>query len=170
MIVEDDAKRRRDLYEILKLTRVDVLSAKNNQAAMEMVRREHPELILLNMFSHETDGISFLTTLRSFGMGRKIIVLGMVGDEEETAHRSASIAGPDKLLDRDPAPHLVLELVLGFLEIEQIEVPTNLQAAVGSEIVEAVSTNALEKEPDGELKPIIKDLSGLLRLTDDAGL
>lgn len=172
MLVEDDARRRHQLYEVLKLTRVDVISAVDSEQAMELVRREHPELILLNMHSEQTRGIAFLKELRCFGLGQKIIVLGMVGDEDEQYQKAASLAGADKLLERNPAPHLVLELVLGYLKIERIKVPQNMQSEVGRKSVEAAPEEALradEGEKRPEVKPIVRDLSSLLRLTDDAG-
>jgi DNA-binding NarL/FixJ family response regulator len=169
MLVEDDPARRRELYEVLKLTRVDVISATDSDQAMALVRREHPDLIVLNMFSDETAGIDFLKQLRCFGLGQKMIVLGMVGDEDDVLHKAASMAGPDKLLERSPAPHVVLELILAYLDIEQIEVPENMQAEVGSKSVEAAPEVALTADEAGEVKPIVRDLSSLLRLTDDAG-
>jgi CheY-like chemotaxis protein len=169
MLVEDDPARRRDLYEVLKLTRVDVVSATDSDQAMLLVRREHPDLIVLNMFSDETAGIDFLKQLRCFGLGRKMIVLGMVGDESDDLHKAASLAGPDKLLERSPAPHVVLELILAYLKIEQIEVPENMQTEVGRKSVEAAPEAALTADEDGDVKPIVKDLNSLLMLTDTAG-
>jgi CheY-like chemotaxis protein len=172
MLVEDDSTRRHRFYEILRLTLVDVISAVDSEQAMELVRREHPELILLNMFSEQTRGIEFLKQLRCFGLGQKIIVLGMVGDEDDRQHKAASLAGADKLLERNPLPHLVLELILGYLKIEQIEVPANMHAEVGRKSVEAAPAEALEADASGEdeqIKPIIKDLNSLLLLTEDAG-
>jgi len=173
MIVEDDPQRRKYFFEILDLTRVDVLSAVDAEEAMRLARRQQPELILLNMFSDKTDGVSFLKQLRCFGLGQKMIVLGMVGDEDEKAHAAASNAGPDKLLERQPAPHLVLELVAGYLGIKKIEVPPRMVPTVGRTRVEAAPAEALAKPdqaPGSEApKPIIRSLSNLLMLTDDAG-
>jgi len=172
MLIEADPYRRRDFYNVLRLTKVDVISSKDSDQAMELVRREHPELIFLNMYDDETDGISFLKQLRCYGLGRKIIVIGMVGDDDPETHKAASLAGPDKLLERDPPPHLVLELILGYLKIEKIEVPDNMQNRVGKKNVVAAPEEALkadEKFGQDNTKPIIKSLGTLLALTEDAG-
>jgi len=172
MLVESDPARRRDLYEVLRLTRVDVISATDGDKALELVRREHPALIVLNMFAEETDGVGFLKQLRCYGMGRQIVVLGLVGDEDSEAHKVASLAGPDKLLERDPPPHLVLELILGYLDIEQIEVPRGMQTEVGRDEVKAAPGEALsadEPDDDDTPRPIIRSLGSLLALTEDAG-
>jgi len=172
MIVEDDPRRRRDLYEVLRLTRVDVLSSADGDEAMRIVRREHPELILLNMFSHKTGGLEFLKELRHYGMGQKIVVLGMVGDESIQLQEAASLAGANKLLERNPLPHVVLELILAYLKVERIDIPKNMQAEVGCKTVDAAPEKALKADENGgkvEIKPIVKDLNTLLRLTEDAG-
>jgi len=172
MLIEGQPDRRRDLYEILRLTRVDVLSAGNGTQALELVRHEHPELILLNMYDDEVGGIEFLKQLRCFGLGQKIIVLGMVGDEDEQTHKAASLAGADKLLERYPPPHLVLELILGYLKIERIEVPENMQTEVGRKKVDAAPKEALDADAGisgDDPKPIVKSLDTLLALTEDAG-
>ncbi len=172
MIVEDDPRRRRDLYEVLRLTRVDVVSSADGDEAMRTVRREHPELILLNMFSDQTGGLGFLKELRHYGMGQKIIVLGMVGDESAELHKAASRAGADKLLERNPLPHVVLELILGYLKVERIDIPKNMQVEIGSKTVDAAPEKALKADDNGgkvKIKPIVKDLNTLLRLTEDAG-
>ncbi|MBN2498854.1 MAG: response regulator [Deltaproteobacteria bacterium] len=167
MIVEHDSKRRKELYEVLRLTRVDVFSAVDSEAAMETVRREQPELILLNMYSRETNGIEFLKQLRCFGLGQKMIVLGMAGDEDPEIQRAASLAGADKLLERKPAPHLVLELVAAYLGIQKIEVPTRMVKEVGTREVKAAPREALDADVlEGDTKPIIKSIGTLLRLTD----
>jgi DNA-binding response OmpR family regulator len=173
MIVENDSRRRKYFYDILRLTRVDVISAADSDQAMQYARSEQPELILVDMFSDETDGIGFLKQLRCFGLGQKMVVLGMVGDQDEVRHAAASNAGPDRLLERDPPPHLVLELVAGFLGIKKIEIPPSMVSTVGRGSVDAAPEEALEA-PDvtpgsSELKPIIRSLSNLLMLTEDAG-
>ncbi len=176
MLVEAEPARRKYLYDILKLTRVDVVSCANEEEAMLAARREQPELILLNMFSDETEGLSFLKQLRCYALGRQMIVLGMVGDEDESLHMAASLAGADKLLERNPAPYLVLELVAGYLKIQKIEVPGNMRQEVGGSTVTAAPEEALDADrvsdqgkADPEIKPIIKSLNSLLRLTEDAG-
>ncbi|MBW2699358.1 MAG: response regulator [Deltaproteobacteria bacterium] len=176
MLVEAEPARRKYLYDILKLTRVDVVSCANEEEAMLAARRDQPSLILLNMFSDETEGMSFLRQLRCYALGRQMIVLGMVGDEDESLHKAASLAGADKLLERNPAPYLVLELVAGYLKIQKIEVPGNMRQEVGGSTVHPAPTEALDadrvSDPDGadpEIKPIIKCLNSLLQLTEDAG-
>ena len=176
MLVEDEPARRKYLYDILKLTRVDVVSCVNDEEAMLVARREQPDLILLNMYSDKTEGMSFLKELRCYALGRQMIVLGMVGDEDESLHKAASLAGADKLLERNPAPHLVLELVAGYLKIQKIEVPGNMRQEVGNSTVHPAPEEALDADrlseqggADPEIKPIIKSLNSLLQLTEDAG-
>ena len=172
MLIEADPYRRRDFYNVLRLTKVDVISSKDSEQAMELVRHEHPNLIFLNMFDEETDGIGFLKQLRCYGLGRKIIVIGMVGDDDPETHKAASLAGPDKLLERDPPPHLVLELILGYLKIDKIDVPEEMHNRIGKKSVDAAPEEALkadEKFTDDDTKPIIKSLGTLLALTEDAG-
>ncbi len=172
MIVEDDPRRRRDLYEVLKLTRVDVVSSADGDEAMRAVRSEHPELILLNLFSDKTKGLEFLKELRQFGMGKKIIVLGMVGDESYELQKASSLAGANKLLKRNPLPHVVLELILAYLKVERIDIPKSMQVEVGCKTVDAAPEKAImadENLKEIEVKPIVKNLNSLLQLTDSAG-
>ena len=123
MIIDDNPARRKRLYEVLKLTPVDLVSAPSGQEAMERVPRDQPSLILLNMESKAVDGAGFLHELRSYGMGKKITVLAMIGGDPEDRKRALA-AGADGVIEHSTPDYELVEIVSKPLGIEKLEIPS----------------------------------------------
>jgi len=60
LVVDDEPDIRRLLQEILTDEHYRVVTAENAQAAREAVRRQRPDLVLLDIWMPDTDGISLL--------------------------------------------------------------------------------------------------------------
>jgi two-component system nitrogen regulation response regulator NtrX len=60
LVVDDEPDIRRLLQEILSDEHYRVVTAENAQAAREAVRRQRPDLVLLDIWMPDTDGISLL--------------------------------------------------------------------------------------------------------------
>jgi len=176
MIVDDDRGRRQKLYAVLRLTGFDLFSATSGTEAMSKLPREKPQLIVVNMFSVAVSGLDFLKELRTYGMGQKITVIGMVAEDNGESKRVTS-AGADDLLDENFAPYRLVELVSKHMGIDKIEIRQD-QFDKRREIVEELAESYRErrrKAKKGGASPAVqlflpdgKDL-GTLLLTDDAG-
>ncbi|MBW1809530.1 MAG: response regulator [Deltaproteobacteria bacterium] len=176
MIIDDDMVRRKKLYDVLKLTGFDLISAINGKEAIGKIPREKPKLVVINMNSAVVFGIDFIKELRTYGMGQQITVIGMVTAEEEERKRTRA-AGADDLLDQDFAPYALVELVCKYLKIEKINI-SEAQFEKRKEIVEELADSyrdRMRKAKTEEDAPVVqlllpdgRDL-GVLQLTDFAG-
>ncbi len=59
LVVDDDRDIRETLQELLEQEGYDVDIAKNGHEALALARREHPALILLDLFMPVMDGLEF---------------------------------------------------------------------------------------------------------------
>jgi CheY-like chemotaxis protein len=116
MMIEDDPGLRSGLFQVLRVTGCDLLSASTGSEAMERVPRDKPDLILLDLVSESVGGYDFLRELRRHAGGQRIPVVAMIAQDEELG-KQASKAGASDLLEPEPEPHALLEKVckhLGF--------------------------------------------------------
>ena len=124
MIVDDDPSRRKKLFEVVRLVGVNVFSAVNGAEALGHIPREQPDLIIVNLDSDKTGGIEFVRRLRTYGMGQKVKVLGIVGKDEKK-RQAASAVGADELLEQDTPPNQMVEIVGKYLGIKKIQIPSS---------------------------------------------
>lgn len=59
LIVEDDKKYQELLVKTLTEEKYTVLKAENGKEALEIVKKEHIDLILLDLLMPEVDGVTF---------------------------------------------------------------------------------------------------------------
>ena len=65
LVVDDESEIRNSLRGVLNDEGLRVLEAGGGQEALELVRRERPELVLLDVWMPDVDGIELLRQLRS---------------------------------------------------------------------------------------------------------
>jgi PAS domain S-box-containing protein len=75
LIVEDDALLREMLRRMLETTHWEIMEAENGREAIDLVQRQTPDLILLDLMLPEMDGFEFLNQLRQTPTGRSIPVI-----------------------------------------------------------------------------------------------
>ncbi|MBZ0098911.1 MAG: response regulator [Taibaiella sp.] len=64
LLIEDDEDIRLNIAEVLQLARYDVVSACNGKEGVEMVRTEHPDLIVCDVMMPVMDGFGVLHVLQ----------------------------------------------------------------------------------------------------------
>jgi two-component system alkaline phosphatase synthesis response regulator PhoP len=65
LVVDDDKEIVRLMSSYLEAAGYDVLAAYNGEAALHTIRREHPDLVLLDLMLPERDGLEITRLLRS---------------------------------------------------------------------------------------------------------
>ena len=65
LVVDDDKNTRLLLKAVLEAERYTVFTAENGEAALELMDREHIDLVVLDIMMPKMDGYSFTETLRS---------------------------------------------------------------------------------------------------------
>jgi two-component system, OmpR family, KDP operon response regulator KdpE len=81
LVIEDEPPIRRLLRTSLSANRFAVLEASTGREALDMIAREKPEVILLDLGLPDMDGLSIVRTLRGAGDKTPIIVLSSRGEE-----------------------------------------------------------------------------------------
>ncbi len=112
LLVEDNEMNRDMLSRRLIRRGHDVMMAENGRLGMEMVRREQPDIVLMDMSLPEVDGWEATRRLRSDPATRDTLIIAltahaMTGDQEK-----ALAAGCD---DFDTKP-VELERLLGKMD------------------------------------------------------
>lgn len=115
LVAEDDAEQRSLYAAILQSAGYRVLEARDGREAVEVVQRERPGLVLMDVTMPGTSGWNAVRTLKEDvdTMGVPIIVVtGLVGSFD----RDASLAaGADEHLDKPVSPQALLREVRRFL-------------------------------------------------------
>lgn len=106
LVVDDEQPVRESLRRSLRFNGYDVLTASDGLEAVEAVRSENPELLILDVMMPNMDGLEVCRTLRSEGWDRPILVLTA---RDGVSDRVAGLdAGADDYL---PKPFTLEELL-----------------------------------------------------------
>jgi DNA-binding response OmpR family regulator len=82
LVVDDEARMRRFVRMNLELEGFDVLEAENGLVALERVREDMPDLVLLDVMMPDLDGFETLERIRRTS-SVPVIMLTVKGDEED---------------------------------------------------------------------------------------
>lgn len=106
LVVDDEQAVRESLRRSLTFNGYEVLLADNGAAALEMIHKEQPDLVILDVMMPILDGLEVCRTLRSGGDNRPILVLTA---RDGVSDRVAGLdAGADDYL---PKPFALEELL-----------------------------------------------------------
>jgi CheY-like chemotaxis protein len=75
LVIEDEANIRTLTEMLLKLLGHEVLLADNGWKGLELYRREHPDVIVLDLIMPGMDGIEVLRQIRSVDLHQRVIVV-----------------------------------------------------------------------------------------------
>src|SRR6266850_6875052 len=81
LVVDDDQRLRHLVEVVLQNNGFHVEFAEDGDALLPMVRRHHPDVVLLDLKMARMSGIEALQGLRSAGEDLAVIILSAAGDE-----------------------------------------------------------------------------------------
>lgn len=94
LVVDDEPQIRSSLRGILAEEGLQVLEAADGRQALSLVRRERPELVILDIWMPEMDGLQFLEALRDEAPSPAVIMISGHGNIE-TAVRATKLGAFD---------------------------------------------------------------------------
>jgi CheY-like chemotaxis protein len=101
LIVEDNAWNARLIGDILEsLNRFDILEAANGVQAMEMIRKESPDLILLDIMLPDKNGVEVLKEIKADASLAKIPVIALTASASADLQRQSEEAGSAAFLTK----------------------------------------------------------------------
>ncbi len=94
LIAEDDDDHRIALKMMLKLSKFDVIEASDGREAIDSVRRDRPDLVLMDLSLPGVDGLQATREIRGDAEFHNLPIIFVTGyDNQETADRVFACGG-----------------------------------------------------------------------------
>ncbi len=120
MIVDDELSMRTLLKESLEELvdkEVEILTAENGDEAIELVKTEKPELVILDVMLPEVDGFAVCNTIKNeLGM-KDVYVLMLTADGQEYNKLKSIDVGADIFMTKPFDPDEIIKEAANVLEI-----------------------------------------------------
>ncbi len=83
LLVEDEANSRKGLTQFLQGLDYDVITAANGKEALDLFKKENPDLVISDIRMPEMDGIALLESIKAEAPSAKVILLTAYGSVED---------------------------------------------------------------------------------------
>ena len=100
LVIEDEPEMRRNIATLLRYYDYEPVAAENGRVAVEMARRENPDLILCDVMMPELDGYGVLQELQSDPSLARIPFIFLTAKGEKDDLRSGMNLGADDYLTK----------------------------------------------------------------------
>ena len=100
LVIEDEPEMRRNITTLLRYYNYEPVAAENGRVAVEMARREKPDLILCDVMMPELDGYGVLHALQSDPSLARIPFIFLTAKGEKDDLRSGMNLGADDYLTK----------------------------------------------------------------------
>jgi DNA-binding NarL/FixJ family response regulator len=100
LVIEDEPEMRRNITTLLRYYDYEPIAAENGRVAVEMARREKPDLILCDVMMPELDGYGVLHALQSDASLARIPFIFLTAKGEKDDLRSGMNLGADDYLTK----------------------------------------------------------------------
>lgn len=144
VIVEDDRFLRR-VYEekFRKISDYDIFVAADGASAVTLIKKEHPDLVLLDLVLPEMDGFTVLENIKKDPATAdvQVIILSNLGQEDDIV-RGKELGAIDYLIKSDISIQAIEDKVRKILQLQKTSKP--------------VADKPVENKP-AEDKPVVVD-------------
>lgn len=117
LVVDDDASIRRTLEITLNRAGYAVTQARNGAEAVRLWRDLGTDLVILDLFMDEKDGIETIVELRAHSPGTRIIAMSGGGKDRKRLDllKDAKLLGAVQTIEKPFSPEQMLALVAQLL-------------------------------------------------------
>lgn len=115
LVVEDNAFNLRLIKDILEPLQHEILEARTGLEAIEVIPREHPDLILLDVLLPGMNGIDVLKHIKSDPQLAVIPVVVMTASGDSSVHRECVEAGCNGFVLRPFTRKVLLDAIRPYL-------------------------------------------------------
>lgn len=116
LAIEDEAKLRANIQEILELEGFDVLTAENGKIGVALAQQHHPDLIICDISMPELDGYDVLVALRQDPTTIEIPFIFLSAKASKADFRKGMSLGADDYLTKPFTPSELREAIFARLE------------------------------------------------------
>ncbi len=117
LVIDDDDAIRLFIRRVLEHHRYEVIEARNGGEGLRVYRENHPDLVLLDLYMPEKDGLETLRELRLESPAPKVVTMSGGGPKYDvTILQSARFLGSQSALIKPFSIGELLELVRTMLD------------------------------------------------------
>ena len=98
LVVDDEKNLRSMLEHVLSFHGYDVLGADSAEAALELVREHHPDLVVTDLKMPGRGGLDLIQEIRAEAANEKIMIIAITGNITTTMTRAGEIGANTTLL------------------------------------------------------------------------
>ena len=117
LVVDDESDVRELLRKFLTRRGYEVDTASDGMAAIEAIRKNHPDIVLLDIRLPKIDGLSVLRRLRDDADDVAIITMSGIADED-MARQSLELGAADFITKPFNLPYLETSLLAKLILLE----------------------------------------------------
>ena len=115
LVIDDEPNVRSLLDILLRGEGYDVLLADNGWQGLELYRREHPDVIVLDLKMPELDGITVLKHIRDVDLKQPVIIL--TGDSTPGTERQVRALGVSAFIVKGSSLDLLMDTLKCLLKL-----------------------------------------------------
>ena len=105
LVIDDEPSIRSLLDTLLRRKGYDVVRADSGRKGLELFRREHPDVIVLDLKMPEMDGLTVLRQIHSLDPKKPVIILTGAGNTE--AEQQVRALGVTEYVEKEFSLHLL---------------------------------------------------------------
>jgi CRP-like cAMP-binding protein/ActR/RegA family two-component response regulator len=154
LLIEDNAELRENTGEILTLAGYEVVTASNGKVGVDMVQKEHPDLIICDIMMPELDGYGVLHILSRKPETAAIPFIFLTAKTEKTDIRKGMELGADDYLTKPFDDTSLLNAIESRLKKYSFRTRAYEQNATGLEDFIRDAKNALNLKDLGKEKKV----------------
>ena len=161
LVVDDDAQNLRMANQILTSEKMRVSSAKSGEQALEFLKNNTPDLILLDVHMTGIDGFETIDRIKAEEKTREIPIILLTADDDQETETRALRAGAMDFIKKPFIPDVLILRVRHTVELTRLQ--KNLTAEVEKKAAE------ISKERDRVermIMQVVKTLSGAIDAKD----
>jgi two-component system, cell cycle response regulator len=177
LVVEDDLATRDSMVELLS-SRFEVLGAGDGASGLELAREHRPDLILLDRFLRDEDGLEVLEDLQEDPLTESVPVIFLTGDTDEATLERCLESGAADFVPKPANPRELLARIHRALRQSELQHRLRVLAQTDS-LTGLANFRALTVRLDAEFKRanryqyplsvVIIDLDHLKAINDGMG-
>ncbi|MGE0401868.1 MAG: response regulator [Kofleriaceae bacterium] len=115
MVVDDNSVTRRMVRNALQRNGHDVIEAPDGATARELMRTQHPRVVLQDLMLPDADGFELVGELRDLAEGTEVSILAFSGFISELDEARVSTVGFDDIIAKPIAPSRLVPIIEAHL-------------------------------------------------------
>ena len=118
LVVEDNLQNRKLVCDLLTVKGYDICEASTAEVALQMVREQMPDLILMDIQLPDMDGLTLTSKLREDSATRDIIIIALTASAMKGDQEKAFQAGCDGYITKPIDTRALPNTIARFLSSE----------------------------------------------------